>query len=255
MVIWSGLIQNVAGVDSNVGFFFQGFKQNIISMIGVGWYAQGEGVLNGIVTAINTIDETVTIEGSQNFRSGRSYTFTDTRLFTPCFKRGTKLLCLKNDKEEYVLIEDIKKGDLIKTLYHGYVKTDIIGSSSMFNENSNIRHSKKMYKCPKTNFPELLEDLYLTGGHCLLVDNLSKQQEELTIKFVKNIKKTDDKYNLMAFIDYRVELCQDEQIFCIYHIALEHDDVSANYGIYANGLLVESCSKKCMLETTMDTKL
>ena len=28
----------------------------------------------------------------------------------------------------------------------------------------------------------------------------------------------------------------------IYHVALEHNDEYMNYGIYANGLLVESCS-------------
>jgi hypothetical protein len=34
----------------------------------------------------------------------------------------------------------------------------------------------------------------------------------------------------------------------IYHIALENDDPYMNYGIYANGLLVESCSKRYLKE-------
>jgi hypothetical protein len=32
--------------------------------------------------------------------------------------------------------------------------------------------------------------------------------------------------------------------YTIYHLALENDDDGMNYGIYANGLLVETCSKR-----------
>jgi hypothetical protein len=34
----------------------------------------------------------------------------------------------------------------------------------------------------------------------------------------------------------------------IYHIALENDDYYMNYGVYANGLLVETCSKRYLKE-------
>ena len=34
----------------------------------------------------------------------------------------------------------------------------------------------------------------------------------------------------------------------IYHIALENDNYYMNYGIYANGLLVETCSKRYLKE-------
>jgi hypothetical protein len=36
--------------------------------------------------------------------------------------------------------------------------------------------------------------------------------------------------------------------YTIYHLALEHDDYYYNYGIYANGLLVETCSKRYLQE-------
>jgi hypothetical protein len=36
--------------------------------------------------------------------------------------------------------------------------------------------------------------------------------------------------------------------YTIYHLALEHVDYYMNYGIYANGLLVESCSKRYLKE-------
>ena len=38
----------------------------------------------------------------------------------------------------------------------------------------------------------------------------------------------------------------------IYHIALEHKDNCMNYGIYANGLLVETCSNKNLKLSNME---
>lgn len=35
----------------------------------------------------------------------------------------------------------------------------------------------------------------------------------------------------------------EEQNTTVYHIVLDHGDNNMNYGIYANGKLVESCSK------------
>ena len=34
----------------------------------------------------------------------------------------------------------------------------------------------------------------------------------------------------------------------IWHFALENEDYYKNYGVYANGLLVETCSKRMMKE-------
>ena len=42
MATYSGLQQNVAGINSNIGFFFGGFNGNL-NMVIVGWFAQGEG--------------------------------------------------------------------------------------------------------------------------------------------------------------------------------------------------------------------
>ena len=36
--------------------------------------------------------------------------------------------------------------------------------------------------------------------------------------------------------------------YTIYHVALENEDNYMNYGIYANGLLVETCSKRYLKE-------
>jgi hypothetical protein len=48
---------------------------------------------------------------------------------------------------------------------------------------------------------------------------------------------------------------EEEGVFNIWHIALENDDYYSNYGIYANGLLVETCSKRYLKEISGMTLL
>jgi hypothetical protein len=53
---------------------------------------------------------------------------------------------------------------------------------------------------------------------------------------------------LPACVDERAVVYDNEAPFTIYHIALENDNYYNNYGIYANGLLVETCSKRYLTE-------
>jgi hypothetical protein len=68
------------------------------------------------------------------------------------------------------------------------------------------------------------------------------------IKQFKKIYATGDKYRLMACIDERSNVYPKQGYHTIYHLALENDNYYFNYGIYANGLLVESCSKRYLKE-------
>ena len=65
---------------------------------------------------------------------------------------------------------------------------------------------------------------------------------------VGRIMVTDRKYRIMACIDERAEPYRKEGLHTIWHLALDHDDICMNYGIYANGLLVETCSKRFLKE-------
>jgi hypothetical protein len=56
------------------------------------------------------------------------------------------------------------------------------------------------------------------------------------------------KYRLPSCIDERTTVLDKEGPFTIYHISLENDSYTENYGIYANGLLVETCSKRYLKE-------
>lgn len=166
----------------------------------------------------------------------------------PCFKEDTKILCFINDKEIYVNVQDIRPGMLVKTLYSGYVPVDMIGKKNLNNPGDSSRTPNRIYKCSKTNYPEITDDLFITGHHCILVDELSEIQIEQIQDLYNNIYITENKYRLPCFLDTKTEVVEKEESVNIYHIALENKDYFMNYGIYANGLLVETCSKRYLKE-------
>jgi len=169
-----------------------------------------------------------------------------------CFLEGTNILSLVDGQETYVPVESIRKGVLVKTHLHGYKPVDIIATSKIFNSGDNNRIKDRLYKYSEETNSDLFEDLIVTGGHSSLVDELSESQKEATSEFWEVLQKTDDKYRLLACVDENTIPYEEEGTFNIYHIALEHEEETANYGIYANGLLVESCSKlHLMNEITM----
>jgi hypothetical protein len=169
----------------------------------------------------------------------------------PCFGENTKILCFNTAKmeEEYVLIKNIRPGTLVKTSLDGYVRVDMIGKSTIQSYANDDRIKNRLYKCTKEKYPEIHdEDLILTGCHSILVDSLTDEQREKTIEEVKQVYVTDSKYRLFTFLDPRAEPYQVEGELPIYHIALENENYYMNYGVYANGLLVETCSKRYLKE-------
>jgi len=99
-----------------------------------------------------------------------------------------------------------------------------------------------LYVLSKHLFPSLTEDLILTGCHSLLVDGLYKEQIFEMGGPDGRLYKTDDKLRLFTCFEPRAIPYQEEGIFTVYHLALESDNDEINYGIWANGLLVESIS-------------
>jgi hypothetical protein len=58
---------------------------------------------------------------------------------------------------------------------------------------------------------------------------------------------------LPACVDNRASVYEKPGSFTIYHLALDNNDYYMNYGIYANGLLVETCSKRYLKEISKMT--
>ncbi len=165
-----------------------------------------------------------------------------------CFLEDTKILCLKNDKEVYRPIQYLRPGDLVKTTYDGYVPINKIGTCTINNPGDDERIKDRLYKCSPDKYPDLMEDLYITGCHSILVWDLTDEQREKTEEMLGRIFVTDRRYRLMACVDDNAVPFKRNNIFNIYHIALEHENYYMNYGVYANGLLVETCSNRYITE-------
>jgi len=165
---------------------------------------------------------------------------------TTCFLEGTQILCLVDGVETYVSIETMRVGFLVKTSSDGYKKVELIGKGLVLNSGNTERTEARLYKLSPSNYPELKDDLYITGGHSVLVDKITDKQREQLTAHLGNIYVTDKKYRLTALVDERAEPWASEGKYTIWHFALKHEDIKMNYGVYANGLLVETCSINTM---------
>jgi hypothetical protein len=165
----------------------------------------------------------------------------------PCFLEGSTILCQVDGEDKYIPVEQMKVGTLVKTSRDGYKKVELIGKGTIKNPGTTERLQNRLYKCSSTKYPELKDDLIITGCHSILVDSITDAQREETIKQVDRIFITDKKYRLMACVDDRAEPWTSEGTYTIWHFALENTDVYMNYGVYANGgLLVETSSLRFM---------
>jgi hypothetical protein len=163
----------------------------------------------------------------------------------PCFKNDTKILTNKG----YCLIQDLKQGDFVKTFKNGYKKIDIIYTTKIYHPSLPERTKDQLYKCSQSEYPDLFDPLVITGNHSILVDEISnEEQKQKTIKILGKICVTDTKYRLPACVDPRASVYETPGTYDIYHLALENNYNYMNYAIYANGLLVETSSKKVLNE-------
>ena len=171
------------------------------------------------------------------------------KVFTPpviaCFKEDSLILTNKG----YCPVQYLRKGDLIKTINHGFLPIDMIGCREINHLAIDQRIKDQLYKCSKEQYPELLEDLILTGCHSILVNEFSSLEERKKVKEMNSgLFRTENVFRLPTCLDNRACVYEIKGKYKVYHLALENVNDYLNYGIYANGLLVESCSKRCLKE-------
>lgn len=166
-----------------------------------------------------------------------------------CFLEGTRILCLTEDNEEkYIEIENIRKGTLVKTHSHGFKPVYAIGKGSLFNPSKYTRTADRLYVLKKEKCSDLIDDLYITGHHSVLLQTLTDKQREGIINEMGKIYGTCQRFRLPACLDERFEPYTDYGMKTIWHLALEHENIYKNYGVFANGLLVETCSIRYLTE-------
>lgn len=161
----------------------------------------------------------------------------------PCFLEGTTVLCQVDGVEQYIPVETLKKGTLVKTSLHGYKPLVLLGKGTIQNPGTDERTENRLYKCSTSKYPQLTEDLFITGCHSILEFPITEKQKKDTIDHLGELFVTEKKYRLIACVDERAEPWNSEGTYTIWHFALEHENERKNYGVYVNGgLLVESCS-------------
>jgi hypothetical protein len=203
---------------------------------------------NGIITYTNIKNTLKTYVVAYNSASTTNYYYgyninSFTLTYAICFKEDTKILCLINNIETYIPIQEIKPGTLVKTYLkkENYVEVDTIGWFNLFNSGDNIRTEDSLYELIKEDYPCLSESLFLTGRHSILVDIID-EKDTTTKKFLK--RKINDKLLLPCFVNKKAKVCNKNGLFKIWSFCLKSDDINKQFGVYANGLLVETTSKK-----------
>lgn len=175
-----------------------------------------------------------------------------------CFKEGTKILCKLNGVDAYIPIQNIEEGTLVKTYKNGYKKCKFNMKELL--KNTETHNINNLYRQSKLTNNNLFEDLYITGSHSMLYDNLSLSEETnmnnlintYNKKFNVNIpKKIEDKHKLIAYYDNTfTEIKKDINVY-IYHLVLEGNNT---YGIWANGALTESIDEINLLRHFNNSK-
>ena len=169
---------------------------------------------------------------------------------TACFLEGSKILT----SEGYISIENLKKGDLIKTFNGDFIPIIMLGKKEIYHSASEERIEDQLYKCCQDKYPEIFEDLVITGRHSVLVEEfIDENQKERTRKVNNGILTIENKYRLPSCADERAVVYETPGKYTIYHFALENDDDYLLHGIYANGLLVETTSKHYLREVSTMT--
>jgi hypothetical protein len=146
-----------------------------------------------------------------------------------CFAAGSRILCDIGP----VAVEDLKVGMKVKTLKHGYKAVTLLGKSKIHNPSGTERVRERLYRYPK-------ENLVLTGGHSVLLDDASSDQLSAIRASFGKIFLTEGKIRLMAKDDAEAEFYPVQGTHEIYNFVLEAPTEHMNYGVFANGKLVES---------------
>ena len=167
-----------------------------------------------------------------------------------CFNKGTQILCWKDNKEQYIAVENLRKGMFVKTLDHGYKPIELMKRGV---HTLGRLMDRGMYKMKKQG--TMMNDLEMTGFHAILVDDNDSEYESDKLIQSKYFTSNKDKLPIDGKIRIRSMFCHNfekmpQNEYTIYSFALDRDQYQ--YGIWANGVLVETTSHN-VLEAMSNT--
>jgi hypothetical protein len=109
----------------------------------------------------------------------------------------------------------------------------LIGKGSIYNSGGPERTRERLYIYPKTG-------LRITGGHSVLIEDANAEQLSTIRASFGKIYITEGCFRLMAKDDPDAKPYSVPGTFPIYNFALEEEGEHQNYGVWADGILVES---------------
>lgn len=159
-----------------------------------------------------------------------------------CYNKDTTVLTKIHDIEQYIKIQDLIPGNLIKTYKHGFKPLKYLLNANVMTSDDVLN---SMYIIKKDSTNNLNEDLIVSGGHYLLVDNIDKELIDKKPKIYKNPIKIDDKKCMLVCDSKEAQRLEENKSYEIYHIILEGEN--ERYGIFVNGgFLSETTSEKVL---------
>lgn len=183
--------------------------------------------------------------GNGDFNEDGLFTLTEVWFSTTpfCYNEGTQILCINRatNQEEYRAIENIRIGDLVQTYKRGPRAVTQIGKGELMNSHTNPKCC--MYKLPKSD--NMIDDLIITGNHSILVDSYeSREDEQLHIANHGRDARIEDKRLLLARLSSKFIRLPEGEKYTYYQFSLDNrGNNNFHYGVWANGVLSESCSE------------
>lgn len=155
-----------------------------------------------------------------------------------CFLKGTKILCSDNS---WINVEDLRTGIWIKSTDTRIFEIGAVGKNIVIvNDDTNIKDRIYNVKVCDNN-------ICLTGGHPLLVDNMTENEEKKTKFHLENIRKLNNKIKLYTmYNDAAIDLgnTKDGLFYETYNFyVLNSPDKNESVEVFANGILTECCSE------------
>jgi hypothetical protein len=164
-----------------------------------------------------------------------------------CFDESTEILCLDKHLEEvYLPISELKVGSIAKSFKHGFRRICAIYKNTLINDIND--YQKCMFIMPKDE--NMTKDLIMTGGHSILVDSINENETTKNNKFFNGYSlNIDNKQLLLAAASDKFTALDNKNKYTFYNFCLENDaDDEARYGVWANGVLVDTPSFKYLKE-------
>jgi hypothetical protein len=159
-----------------------------------------------------------------------------------CYEANTLILITENEEEVYKKVSELKVGDLVKTYKQGYKKIKLFRSFKYkpldINNDLNLLYKHKE------------NSVVVTGGHSILVDELTEQEKVNNLKHYGFNQTIEDKKLLLACSSDKFEKIDDyREEYHLCHFSLESDNPKEHFGVYiTDGILSESCPEDALLK-------